>query len=127
MLKALLVGAVVSLAGVAAAEPVATLSHPAQTLSFPARAAQLTVFFSKDPDSYDVTMLFRDHSGDVLRSRVRLKDTQVHSVTLRDERTDLRTEYRIERMGKFIGVHVTELDADRRLAEGPAQRRSNVK
>lgn len=126
MIRALLVGAVLSLAGVAAAEPVAILAHPSETIKVPAKAAHLTVFFDTDSAHYQVTMVFNDHSGDVLRSRVKLADNQTHTVIYRDEDSDLRTEFMVERVGRYVGVHVIELPSDERVAVQD-QERTKVK
>ncbi|MFK7942118.1 MAG: hypothetical protein AB8B85_04265 [Paracoccaceae bacterium] len=127
MFKPLLVGALMSLTGVAVAEPVAILAHPAETIHVQGRAAQLTVFFDHDEDHYNVTMLFVENTGEVLRSRVRLVDDQTHAITLHATETDLSTQFRVERVGRYVGVHVVEMDDIPQLAQSSVGEGNSVK
>lgn len=127
MLKACLVGAFLSLAGVATAEPVAILADPSETIIVAARAAQMTVFFDADQDHLDVTMVFADNTGDILRSGVKLADNQSHAVTYNDDDSDVRTRFMVERVGQYVGVHVIEMDGDETFALKEGQARTKVK
>lgn len=98
------------------AEPVATLSSEADMLHLPGGAAQMTIFFTDKGDLYDVTMLFTDNTGDVLRSGVRLASNQSHAITLSDAANGARTRYRVHRLGRLIGIHMSEQGQHSKLA-----------
>ena len=127
MLKACLAGAMLSLAGVAAAEPVAILADPSETIKVAARAAHMTVFFDREDEHFDVTMVFVDESGDILRSGVMLADNQSHTVTHGDEDAGVRTRFMVERVGRYVGVHVVEVDGAEKVALEDGQARTKVK
>lgn len=110
MLKPFLIGAFLSLAGLAWAEPVAVLAHPSETIEIQSRAGTLTVSFATEQDRLNVTMWITDDNGDTLRSRISLADNQTHTVIVREEETDLPTRFMIERAGQYVGVHLIETD-----------------
>ncbi len=98
------------------AEPVATLTSPADMLNLRSEAADVTVYYAKAGQHLEVTMLFSDETGSLLRARVKLDDRQSHGVTLSDSDDRHRTTYRVERNGGMVGVYITESDANQKLA-----------
>lgn len=127
MLRAFVAGILISLASMAQAEPVATLSKPSDTLNVAAEAAEMTVFFTPTGRGYMVSMLFTDLEGETMRGRVTLADLQTHEVSFTDEVRHKRSKFRLERAGRLIGVHLIETDLDARMIASSGQIRSNVK
>ncbi|MEM1299407.1 MAG: hypothetical protein AAGH68_09005 [Pseudomonadota bacterium] len=127
MLRAFVAGLLISLASMAHAEPVATLSKPSDTLNVVAEAAEMTVFFTPSGGGYTVSMLFTDPDGETMRGRVTLANLQSHEVSFTDEVRRKRSKFRLERAGRLIGVHLIETDLDARMVASNGQIRSNVK
>ena len=127
MFRALLAGMLISFASAAYATPVATLSKPTQTIYVPAGAVEMLVYYAPVGDTLEVTMLFTDPEGELLRSRVKLVDGQSHSVAFSDEEGSTPSSFRVERVGRMIGIHVEGEDAIPQFAADGTQRRSKVK
>lgn len=116
MLKRFLSALAFCVALPAFAEPVATLETPSQTLRITGEAAELTISYERVGDLVDVTMLFTDDSGDVLRTGILLQNQQSHAVTLSSDYDIFSTTYLVHRAGHLVGIHVREDDTLRLIA-----------
>lgn len=127
MLRAFFAGVLISLAGMAHAEPVGILSNPSDTLTVVSYPARMTVSFERVEAGYSVRMSFLDPDGETMHGRVILVDGQSHEVSFTDEERGKRLKFRFERAGILVGVHLTEDDFDAKLAGNADQSRLNVK
>ena len=98
------------------ADPVAALTSPRETVQVSGKAGDLVAYFERSGDLLDVTMLFIDSDGEILRSRVSLGDQQQHSVTLSGPEGDARTRYELERLDNSVALSVHEMTERDKLA-----------
>ncbi len=97
------------------AEQIAILSAPHQTVALAAAPARAVAFYRAAADALDVTMVFTDAEGEVVRSRVRMKDGQRHIVTLEGEAGVPGARFTFVRDGAAIRAQAQALP-ERKLA-----------
>ena len=117
MLRACVTLSCVLWGSVGFAGPAAELSSPRETVQISANAGDLLAYFERAGNEFDVTLLFTDRDGDVLRSRISLEDDQRHSVTLSDHDNLTRSTYALHRKDERIEVSVQEFDDPQQVAK----------
>lgn len=84
----------------------AVLENEQSTARIQGDAADLIAYYTRRGEVMDLTMLFSDDDGEVLRSRIVLSDGQTHTILLGTDETLRATRYTFQRVGKMVGIKV---------------------
>lgn len=87
----------------------ALLTSDRETVVVALDTTQMTVFFGTRQDLLDVTLLFQDEGGPVMRTRVSLEDGQSHTLTFPEDDWQPVARFKVRRTGRAIEATATAL------------------
>lgn len=109
MFRALCFAALTALAAPAFAADKVAMIDAGTTAQMEIGATQAIAFYNTDRKGMQVTMIFTDAEGEMLRTRVRLDDGQAHTIVLHDE-NDQALRYTFTRQGATVEMLGTDAE-----------------
>ncbi|MEM9140423.1 MAG: hypothetical protein AAGB15_11405 [Pseudomonadota bacterium] len=104
MFRALCFAALAALATPALAADKTAMIDAGTTAQMEIGTTQAIAFYNTDRKGMQVTMVFTDAEGEMLRTRIRLDDGQAHTIVLHDE-DDREMRYTLTRQGAQVQMH----------------------